>query len=252
MKITFLGTGSPEGIPVMLCGCKLCASSKERLRPGLMIQQDEQNIILDAGPDIRKQIIQSGINKISAIFLTHYHFDHFWGVAEFEQLNWVGLGNFTTYLNNNTYEHLKSIPWIKLKCETLDFNNHINLKGLKIEAIKIEHADYLEKSGYIIRDECRKVVYIPDIKAISDLNLKKCENADILVIDGQYILGKYIDDEDHLGGKELIKKIQEFNAKKIYLIGFSEHWYKKSAKDAEKQLPDNFNIPDDKTVLVLK
>jgi ribonuclease BN (tRNA processing enzyme) len=87
------------------------------------------------------------------------------------------------------------------------------------------------------------------IKNISDSNLKKCKNADVLIIDGQYILGKYIEDDTHLGGKELIRKIKKFDAKKVYLIAFSEHWYKMSAKDAEKQLPENFNIPDDNIVL---
>ncbi|MCK4808565.1 MAG: MBL fold metallo-hydrolase [Candidatus Aenigmarchaeota archaeon] len=251
MKITFLGTGSPGGMPVMTCSCRWCLESKERLRPGLLIQHEGENIILDAGPDIRKQIIQSRIKKITAVFLTHYHFDHFWGVAELEQLNWVDLGGFTVYLNEDTYNNLKKMSWIKLKSEILKLNRPLDICGMEVEAVDIKHSENLKMSGYIIRNKGKKIVYIPDIKSISDDDLERCKEADILVIDGQYILGKYIDDDDHLGGKHLIKKIKEFNAKKVYLIAFSEHWYKISAKGAEKHLPDNFNIPDDQTTIEL-
>jgi phosphoribosyl 1,2-cyclic phosphate phosphodiesterase len=74
MKITFLGTGSPEAMPIMLCKCKWCSSSKERLRPGLLIQHEGKNIIFDAGPDIRKQIIQNGIKDLSAVFFNTFSF----------------------------------------------------------------------------------------------------------------------------------------------------------------------------------
>ncbi|MBW6451204.1 MAG: MBL fold metallo-hydrolase [DPANN group archaeon] len=251
IEITILGTGSPEGMPIMTCDCKWCETSKERLRPSILIKHNKHNIIFDASPDIRHQIIRNKIKNITAIFLTHYHFDHFWGIYDLDQLNWVNLNNFIIYLNQDTDKHLKNISWLKFNTKIQNFNEIIKINGLNIESIKIKHTSYLQKSGYIIKEGNKKVVYIPDIENIENNELNKCKDADILIIDGQYIFGKYITDNDHLGGIELINIINKFEAKKVYLIGFSEHWYKISQKDANKKLQDNINIVSDQTILKL-
>jgi len=89
IKIKILGSGSAEGIPEMGCKCKTCLHSykyrgKEiRLRPSVIVQYKKKNILIDISPDIHTQLINSGCINIDLIILTHWHYDHFGGIAQF-------------------------------------------------------------------------------------------------------------------------------------------------------------------------
>ncbi|MDZ7614791.1 MAG: MBL fold metallo-hydrolase [Flavobacteriaceae bacterium] len=85
MKITFLGTGTSQGIPVIGCTHEVCLSNDyrdKRLRASVLIQIEETNLVIDCGPDFRQQILKSGITHISAIFFTHIHADHTAGLDD--------------------------------------------------------------------------------------------------------------------------------------------------------------------------
>lgn len=245
MKVTILGTGSPEGGKILFSKTK---QHLERLRPGLLIEYKGHNILFDANPDIRQQLLHLNIQNISSIFLTHYHFDHIWGIGDLDQLHWVKLDNFKIYANLDTISYLKqNISWLS-KFPKPILPSH-QFDDLEVIPIEINHSSYLEMTGYIIKTKSIKIGYVPDIKKIPEKSLKLLQNCDILVADGQYILGKYIEDHDHAGGEELLQILNSCNAKKYYLIAYSEYWYKTSADEAEKKLPNNFDIPDDYEVI---
>ena len=79
MKITFLGTGTSQGVPVIACKCKVCQSNSmndKRLRTSIMIEEDGQTIVIDSGPDFRQQMLRENVQDIDAIIFTHEHKDH--------------------------------------------------------------------------------------------------------------------------------------------------------------------------------
>ncbi len=85
MKVTVLGSGTSSGVPVPTCRCEVCQSQDpkdRRLRASILVSQGDTRILIDCGPDFRYQALRAGIDKISAVFLTHIHFDHSAGLDD--------------------------------------------------------------------------------------------------------------------------------------------------------------------------
>jgi phosphoribosyl 1,2-cyclic phosphate phosphodiesterase len=91
VKITFLGTGTSQGVPVIACDCPVCSSGNardKRLRTSLLIESDTTTIAIDAGPDFRQQMLRARIRKLDAIILTHEHKDHIAGMDDVRAFNY--------------------------------------------------------------------------------------------------------------------------------------------------------------------
>ena len=85
MRITFLGTGTSCGVPVIGCQCKVCQSTDpkdKRLRCSILVETDSTRILVDAGPDFRQQILPQPFRRIDAILVTHSHYDHMGGMDD--------------------------------------------------------------------------------------------------------------------------------------------------------------------------
>ena len=90
MKLTFLGTGTSQGVPVIGCRCRVCTSSDrrdDRLRTSAMVEAGDVRIVIDAGPDFRCQMLRTGVRRIDAILLTHEHKDHIGGLDDVRAFN---------------------------------------------------------------------------------------------------------------------------------------------------------------------
>ncbi|NQU84608.1 MAG: MBL fold metallo-hydrolase, partial [Mariniphaga sp.] len=92
MKVTFLGTGTSQGVPLIACKCPVCLSDDpkdKRLRSSVLIQTGGQNIVIDAGPDFRQQMLTNNVQKLRAILITHEHVDHIFGLDDIRSYNWI-------------------------------------------------------------------------------------------------------------------------------------------------------------------
>ena len=91
MKITFLGTGTSQGVPVIACECETCKSydsRDKRLRTSILIEKDETSLVIDAGPDFRQQMLRENVRRLDAIILTHEHKDHIAGMDDVRAFNY--------------------------------------------------------------------------------------------------------------------------------------------------------------------
>lgn len=91
MKITFLGTGTSQGVPVIACECSTCLSDDQndkRLRTSILVEKDDTTIVIDAGPDFRQQMLRENVRKLDAIVLTHEHKDHIAGMDDVRAFNY--------------------------------------------------------------------------------------------------------------------------------------------------------------------
>ena len=103
MKITVLGTGTSQGVPVIACDCKVCVSNNpkdNRLRSSVMIEVDNQTLIIDTGPDFRQQMLREKVNNIDAVLFTHEHKDHISGLDDVRAYNHKWKKDIQVYLLN--------------------------------------------------------------------------------------------------------------------------------------------------------
>ena len=110
MKVTFLGTGTSQGVPVIGCKCKVCASSNfkdKRLRTSILIEERGKNIIIDTGPDFRQQMLRENIDKLDAVFFTHEHMDHIAGLDDIRAFNFLSKKPLDVYASERVIVELK-------------------------------------------------------------------------------------------------------------------------------------------------
>ncbi|MCF8446360.1 MAG: MBL fold metallo-hydrolase, partial [Bacteroidia bacterium] len=90
MKVTFLGTGTSQGVPIIACDCEICSSADpkdKRLRSSILVEHDGHQIVVDTGPDFREQMLRSQIKQLDAILFTHAHRDHLAGLDDIRGFN---------------------------------------------------------------------------------------------------------------------------------------------------------------------
>ncbi len=116
MKITFLGTGTSQGVPVIACGCKVCLSADERdkrLRSSVLVEQGEQVVVIDTGPDFRQQMLRAGGSKLNAVLYTHEHRDHISGLDDIRAFNYIQKSPMDAYGEERVMRALNSgFPYV--------------------------------------------------------------------------------------------------------------------------------------------
>ncbi|NPA68879.1 MAG: MBL fold metallo-hydrolase, partial [Chlorobi bacterium] len=226
MKITFLGTGTSQGVPMIGCKCKVCMSNnpkEKRLRSSVLINVNGKNILIDAGPDFRQQMLREDINKLDAILITHEHKDHIGGLDDVRAFNYIQKKPMDIYAEERVCKSLqtrdfayveerKDYPGIpKMNFNVIE-NKTFAIDDIKIIPIRGTHMK-LPVFGYRIKN----FAYITDMNYISNREKEKLKNLDILVINAL----RYKKHVSHFNFDEALQIINEANPKKAYLTHIS-------------------------------
>ncbi len=253
MKITFLGTGTSQGVPVILCNCPVCKSSDardNRLRSSIMIEIDQLSIVIDTGPDFRQQMLRSGVKRLHAILYTHYHKDHTAGLDDVRAFNFAQKSSMDIYVEKRVENSLRNefryifaknkYPGIpRVNIHVID-EEEFYVNEIKITPIRVMHGK-LPILGYRIKDFC----YITDAKYINSNEIEKIRGSKILVING---LRREIH-HSHFNLDEALDIIKEVEPEKAFithishLLGLHE--------EVSKELPDNVWLAYDNLILSL-
>jgi len=190
MKVTFLGTGTSQGVPPIGCTSDVCLSENpkdKRLRASIHVEWNGKSIVIDAGPDFRYQMIRSGINRIDALLFTHEHRDHTAGLDDIRPYNYLQNQNMQVYCHARVLEAFKSqydyifadfkYPGIPLIDFHLITNNPFSIGELLVEPIEVLHYK-LPVLGF----RFGKFAYITDANFISETEIAKLQNLDVLVL----------------------------------------------------------------------
>ncbi len=190
MKVTFLGTGTSQGIPVIACRCKVCQSKDPRdtrLRCSILVEVDDLTMAIDSGPDFRQQMLRAGVQQLDAILLTHEHKDHVAGMDDIRAFNFINRKPMDIYAEERVQSAIKrefayvfadykypGIPRINL-CSIE--NKPFLVNGVEIIPIRVYHYR-LSIFGFRIKD----FTYITDASYISDQEIAKVEGSRYLVV----------------------------------------------------------------------
>ena len=220
MNILFLGTGTSTGVPQIGCQCSTCISSDKkdkRLRASVLITEGESQILIDCGPDLRQQLLTHNINRLSAILLTHSHYDHVGGLDDVRPLGEANLyaeknvmkiiqRNMPYCFGENKYP---GVPLIQLH-EIDESEFYIN--GMKIIPIRIMHAK-LPILGYRIGN----FAYLTDVKTMDDRAIDQLQGIKVLVLNALRI-NKH---NSHLNLEEALDIAAKIGAHKTYFTHMS-------------------------------
>lgn len=190
MKITFLGTGTSQGVPMIGCECEVCSSHDRRdhrLRSSVFVQIDNTNITIDTTPDFRYQMLREHIKQIDAILYTHEHKDHTGGMDDLRAFNYWMNRPMDVYCERRVEKILRKdfdyafaeyrypgVPQINLH----QIDQHpFMVNGVEIVPIRGMHFK-LPVLGFRIANFC----YLTDMNAIEESEIEKFKNIDVLVI----------------------------------------------------------------------
>lgn len=252
MRITFLGTGTSQGVPVIACECVVCKSGDrhdKRLRVSVLIEIDGKALIIDTGPDFRYQMLRAGVKKLDAVLYTHEHKDHVAGLDDVRAFNHIQNSEIDIYAHKRVQNALKqefhyvfsgqNYPGIpKLKLNNIEEGKHFQVAGIEIMPISVMHY-LLPVFGFRIGD----FTYITDANMIISEEKNKIKGSKILVINALQ-REKHV---SHFTYDEAIELATEIGAEKTYLTHVSH----KLGLHAEvsKQLPKNIFLAYDGLIL---
>lgn len=226
MKVTFLGTGTSQGIPVIACNCPTCMSRNpkdSRLRTSVFVNYKGVDICIDMGPDFRQQILASRIQNIDAVLLTHEHNDHMIGADDLRPFNFIQKRDMPIYGEKRVLSEVKSrfkyafephpypgIPQFLLN--PINASDSFQIDGLDIQPIRIHHGP-LPILGYRIGNFC----YLTDVKTIPDAEFKKLEGVKVVVLSAL----RKKQHHSHMTLDEALEMAVRIGAEKTYLTHFS-------------------------------
>ena len=241
MKITFLGTGTSQGIPVIGSTHPVCHSkdSKDkRLRVSVLVQWDAYTYVIDCGPDFRQQMLTSGCDKIDGIVFTHEHSDHVAGLDDIRPF-YFRQGDIKIYAHERVikslekrFDYIFSIEDKYPGAPTLSVNT-IENKPFKLDNINVIPINGMHHKLQVFGYRFNDFAYLTDMKTVADDEIKKIKNIQVLVINALR-LEPHI---SHFNLEEALEFIGKVQPKKAYithishLLGFHE--------EVQQKLPEH-------------
>ena len=247
MKVTFLGTGTSQGVPLIACPCDVCQSidpHNKRLRTSILIEDKGKVIVIDTGPDFRAQMLREKVKQLDAVVFTHEHKDHTAGFDDIRAFNFIGKKKIDVYASARVQEAIKreyayifsdfkypGIPEINL---FLLRNEPTVVHGIELLPIEVLHYK-LPVFGFRIGD----FTYITDANYISEAEKEKIKGSKVLVLNAL----RREPHVSHFTFDEALKVIEEIKPERAYLTHIS-HQLGLHA-DVSKELPDGVELAYD-------
>ena len=253
MRITFLGTGTSQGVPVIACGCEVCISADardKRLRTSILIEGEGKVVVIDSGPDFRYQMLRANVQHLDAIVFTHEHKDHVAGMDDIRAFNYKQQGPIDVYADARVQDALKrefhyifrefKYPGIpQLNLHTIN-GEPFDIGAITFIPIEVMHYK-LPVWGFRIKD----FTYITDAKTVSDAEKERIKGSKILVVNA-------LQQQEHISHftfDEAIAFAREIGAGKTYLTHISHRLGKHAA--VSQVLPPGIELAYDGLELVI-
>ncbi len=190
MKVTFLGTGTSTGVPVITCDCRVCRSKDprdNRTRPSILVEWDGHAVLVDTSSDFRQQALRHRMHRLDAVLYTHHHADHILGLDDIRLFNWRQKMAIPAYGSRETLDALRRTFWYvfeesrkgggkpAMALNTVD--GSFNLLGKEIIPVPVLHGK-MEITGYRIGN----FAYLTDVSQVPDSSIALLQGVDVAVV----------------------------------------------------------------------
>jgi phosphoribosyl 1,2-cyclic phosphate phosphodiesterase len=251
LAITFLGTGTSMGVPMIRCGCDVCRSTDprdNRTRSSIYVQAEDRSWIVDTGPEFRIQVLRERIESLDAVLYSHAHADHVMGLDDLRRFQTAARPTLPVYASFETMQHIERVfayafnPKLHfpgyLRPERHIIDGPFTLGKTEVHPIHSEHGT-AHVFGYLFRQGKRSIAaYLSDCKTVYPQGLKTLQGVETLIL-GTPCRRSH---PTHMSMAEGIVFARSLNACQTYFTHLS-HDFAHSA--TEKELPDNIFLAYD-------
>lgn len=252
MRVTFLGTGTSTGVPVVGCRCRVCTSSDprdQRLRQSVKIEANGKHFLIDTTPDLRLQLLRAPIPRLDFVLFTHSHSDHLMGLDDIRPFNFRQRESIRAYANASTakairrafsyiWDETSQIGGGKPQLELHEIDGPFTHDGIEIIPVPVSHGDWT-----ILGYRIGRFAYITDTNGIPPESMKLLEGLDYLALDGLRLSPRH---PTHFVIEEAIACAQRVGAKTTYLIHLA---HEVEHAPVEATLPEGVHLAYDGLVL---
>ncbi len=248
MKITVLGSGTSQGIPVIACDCQVCHSANpkdNRFRSSILIGAEDQNFVIDTGPDFRQQMLREKVNSLRAVLYTHEHKDHLGGLDDIRAFNYREARKMDIFSTERVFKAIQrefhyifsevrypgvpEVEWNEITTSTFRLPD-----GPLVTPIQVMHHK-MPVLGFRIAD----FTYITDAKTINDQEIEKVKGTKILIVNALH----HSSHLSHFNLEEALNFVDKIQPEQTYLTHISHLFGLHD--EIEKELPNGVNLAFD-------
>lgn len=252
MRLTFLGSGTSHGVPMIGCECDVCTSAdprNRRYRPSIYVEHEGHGILVDTTPDFRTQALTFGVRRVDAVLITHTHADHIFGMDDLRRFNDLQGTEIPLFGSEATLRDVRRIfeyifvptqegggkPRIDLRLA----QDRWNLFGLAVQALPVFHGA-LEVTAY----RFDRIAYVTDVSFIPPESMARLTDLDVLILDTV----RPTPHPTHFGLEQALAVIEQLAPRQAFLTHLSHHY---DHEKTNRLLPPKVRLAHDGLVLDL-
>ncbi|NBW39249.1 MAG: MBL fold metallo-hydrolase [Cytophagia bacterium] len=247
MIVTFLGTGTSQGVPVIGCTCHICTSldyRDKRLRTSVHIEVNKQSFVVDTGPDFRQQVLREKIKRLDAILFTHAHRDHTAGLDDVRAYNFMQAMDMPVYGSAEVLAQLKveyAYAFAEIKYPGIPrlLLNEINHQPFSINQVNITPLPVMHMKLPVLGFRIKNFSYITDANFIPDTTFELLKGTDVLVLNAL----QFDPHISHFNLEQAISIVEKIKPSKTYFTHISHKLDLHSV--VERKLPHNISLAYD-------
>lgn len=256
MELTFLGTGTSVGVPMIGCRCAVCTSKdprNTRRRTSLYVATGETAFVIDTPPDFRQQVLDYGVERLDAVVFTHAHADHIFGFDDIRRFNTMRGGVIPAYADPETlaairriFSYIGTMPndpgHYRPLVEFFEVEEPFVIGDVELTPVEVVHGKRM--TGYVMRHGKTRVGYVPDCASMPRESIEKLRGVDVMILDAL----RYRPHPSHICIGESLELLEEIAPGEAYLIHLC---HDVDHAELEAELPAGVRVSYDGLKLVL-